>query len=1700
MLPSAEPMRPQSLPPSSSSRHLMSHTESRAQHSATPPGSSFAARQPALNPPPPLIQMSSARDKKYAGVQDLPKETARPREGFMHSEPFHERYVHGQEATSGRDVPRHTHTPVDNRGSERERRTPVVETVDLTRDRDVSTSPLTRPTSRSPVVTLSSSSARATLQAMAMYALAETNTAGVSEKIAQKKREETYLPPRTPDPKLSVYEQSEAIRKFTALGNVCVSAAREFPAGSEYPSQPYGMMAVQAQYQPHVHPHPSGASPPPYGYPFHVGRPMASFHHHPEPRFLVPVGVHQMLPHSVNGEELPSHLKLTGAFAHQYPQGAGYFPAGIRSVLPTYQPMTVCGHPYPVQLGDERRTMHHPLDVPVRRHNDISEQDLANPFVVKQPRHVHSPGMPERVVSPCELPKFPLPSRSPLEPGKRPHTISPEMKSQVAAHAEIAKAVSPPAGTYLSRIPSRPVSVTEMRNRAAVIPELKDTDTVSQKFPEPQRVSVPNSKHSSREDLSRLAEQSSDGDSKEQAKEDKSSSFVEDMPMSAFATLVDVAAAARKVDVPFSAREKHGSPVPVEGITPRKEATAFEETYCSSHARIASHTMTSPTGVTSPSSPTRTSLGTSSAPRYGITTGLVPKPPPLMPITGIRPMQEGSGAISTPLAVSVGGHVSTSISRSPNKVTSPPGPRARRSVSPDGPPPLISRSVISPTGSSQGTSPKGPPPLIRGIVSPVQPALRSPDSDADSAVKTKANQDVVLRRRRDQESCVPEGTSQQGESNIDQDFQRKFWRHLREPAPASSQRSESEDVTTSRRAGHSQISTIVATRTYLDSAEMRQPPRHHLEPFQPHTGVGAEECPPMPSSSSALVTETREATSVAETSQSWTLTENDVNMRARTQPEESRFVGGQSGEINEQVSESWQKNRKVYSFLPQIESSAEALVSHASGSETEDGDEGELDTEDDIPTVHSSSACLHPRVRALARSSQSLAQPSYYDASDSETLSAEESEVLPESSDEMCPSTTTKPYSQPENVCEGGRDIERESAVRDTDVTADTSVADPDDTRLGTSRDYSESEDEDIEGSLLEGEDNEQSDVRQDNVTSTGPVSVQLLDLKTKAMMDNSPTTSKFPEDSLHQSEKLDAEAAEEIGVSVGQEIGEETSEVSDQDLVPSQSSPPCEPVVEEGSSEALPVPAYRSVYEEDARRARSSEDSLVGSSKTDLATGLPQVESSQQQVTEEIPDSSANFESVPDLSETSSSVKNFDDLDLNVPDEGDSVAVDDNTTKRVQSLNEARGHHNIDVNDTVGGCERPRTSETENVVSPVQEEKDEGINEADSLGKPPAEHGFLREVDTLSSSSDSHPPEISSAMDDVSDDGEHLSYPTFIGEFVPLPGEVDSPDVRSRCSAHITSEESSICDENVSDKEAKNEYEPEPSNQEEPSGVLSPDGGARHTDDTLSEGEIPPSQESSQSEDEMASAGDKSASNEATAAVAKEPIEKPQSSWHSESSPQVADRDRLPSQSKETVEDDQLSEGEIRESDDEETVDTSQGSPVSKASAVSSSASGGDADSTRVLARQASVVSSSQEATLQTGCYINTVPISPAPPESPSHESEIDRASPLPPWPPMDSHYSSVASLSLAARITPFPYSTLSINVGSASSSARSSPVPQALTVNLAPGSSPSCSSLLSRPQEPTPLLSDNYEPLSDDDDDGLADTSNISDEQDHI
>lgn len=1716
--PVTEPVRPQSLPLSSSNR-IISHTDLRSQQSATPP-SNFVMRPQTLNPPPPLIQVPSSRDKKYITAHELSAETTRPREGFAQGEAYHDRYRNvGQETSTLRDVPRRAHTPVDNRGGEREKRSVVVETVDLTSEREVSSASLVRPTAISPAVAQGSSSARAHLQAMARYALAETSSPEVTEKMGHKRKEETYLPPRHPDVKLTAYEKNEAIRKYK-LGTVCLSAPREVPVGGEYSSQAYGLMPMPALHQPlththtHTHPHPAGTStPPPYGYPFHMGHPVGTLHHHPEHRFLVPVGVpvRELLPHSVNGEDLPSHVKLSGAFAHQYPQGAAYYPASLRPVVPTYQPMSVCGHPYSVPLSEERRAVHHPLEVSGRRQNEISEQELANPFVVKQQRHMHAPGMPEKVVSSGELSTFPLSSRSPKESAPRSHALSPEMKPKTSAHTEEEKTVSPPTSSYLSRIPSRPASVSEMRNRAAVIPELGDTEGSVKKFPDPQPlVIMPTSEDCQRENSARLAQEEFVKETKDLSKEDKEGSMVESSQMAAFATLVDVAAAARKVDVPVA---EH---------LPQKEAS---DVRVSPPVRQGGHTAASHTRVKSPPSPSRASPG-ASTPRYGITTGLVPKPPPLMPITGMRPLQEGSNSSTTPISVSIASHGTGMVSRSPSKLTSPPGARsARASVSPDGPPPLISHTVISPTSSSpsQGMSSKGPPPLIKGIVSPVAMDLRSPEN-VDNSRKTTSNQDsVVALQRSDQEPAQLDRPFIRSVQNMEPDFQRKVGQHLQESPQTSSHQIDDKSAkrpsSLPQSARLPQVRTIFETINYVDSthAELRHPSRLHMNPSQPpFVGMYREEdFSPVTRPSNEVFTEItqREGRYADEMPRSWTRkeTESEENVQPPLQSDQSFLRQYPAENVDQRGKESWQAISKKFpshqksqsvssdedSAPPQRGPSTHAPISHGSGSETEEGDEGDMETEDGVPPVH-------PRILALTRrSSQGHSQSPYYEPSDSETLSAEESENLPESSDEMLLSSTMTPCTQSYGSSEVDKPGNHESFYDDknkpdTNHTSTTSsVCNP-----SVSGVSSVDEDVQIDESVSDCDERQESVAPEDVVTSTKSLSEELLDVKGEDSSSDSPTASSSVVAAAKHLPSSDPGAEEEeTNVGSSQEFHGESDVYEHENCYPSQSSP--SPIVEVNSLVELPEQASSGIDKYNTVTVECSEDVQVGSSETDRGTDVSQFESSEPQTSQEIPDSSANLENRPDRGKVSPSEKNDnieDDGITMVPDENALTTVQPGLTQPSEVTSVLTDEQSVSPSERGEGnyiCQSAPETENNNVASTLSDQENEEYElneetrEADALeNSPQAEHGFLVDPDTYSSPSDTNHPEISSEIDCVSDDNEQVSYPTFVGAFVPLPGEVASPDVRSGGSTQVPSDEGSVCDEVPADKEVEN-TEQTLLPKVEPLNVLSPNEEANHTDDTLSEGEIPPSQESSQSEDEPLPSEGKPLGSKATSLLHDDPITTPQSTKHPETTPQMSDCVQLPSHSKESEDDDQLSEGEIRESEDEPTTESYEESSSSNANLVSSSMLGRDGDTCSVPDR----VSSSKEATTRTECYINMIPISPAPPESPSHPSRGDRASPLPPWPFTESHHPSVVPL--AARMT-FPYSSLSLNVGSASSSARSSPVPHSFAANLAPGSSPSSSSLLSRPQEPAPLLSDSYEPLSDDEVEEMGDNSTMRDEQD--
>lgn len=1459
--------------------------------------------------------MCSSRDKRVCASPELTKENSHSKEGFLHNNPHQERYVRaGHEISSIKESPQLSHT-LAHQETVTERGTPVIETVDLTKDREVSALSGARPTSKSPVVTLSSS-ARDRLQAMAMNAMAETKTLNLPENIVQQKSEETHLLPRTPDPKLSVYEQSEAMRKFTAFGNVCVSAPRAFASGVEYPSHSYPLIAMPSQRQLQVHPHSVGtSSPPPFPCSFHLGHPLASTHRYPEHHFLVPVGVPQMLPHSFNGEEISNQITLSGPFTRQHPHTASYFSPGIRSLLPTYQPMAVSGHRYPLPVNQERHSLYNPLDVSVRRTNDISEQDLANPFVLKQARHLQVSRVPERAESPNELPKFARASHSPPESLKQPLNVSAETKLHVHVHADKTKARSPPTETYLSQIATRPVSASEMKNRAAFIPEKHVSGTVCQTFPDPQPVVVKSSPlHSC--------------PNSEKSKDDNGCSF------GALETLVDVAlATARKVEVPSEDRAK------------TDESTELDEVYVVSNVK-------SPMAATISSS--RTSPGISNYPRYGITTGLVPKPPPLMPITGIRPIQDGRNVSSSPLSVSVAG-----AGGFPSSATT------RGSVSPDRPPPLLPRSVVSPTASSQGTSPRGPPPLIRDLQIYVTSAATGPDRDSDSTMRTRVNQDIQPRHTLPQGSIVSEEAK--GDSDIDEDREKKTSTPPPDLPSSTSERADPSDPKTPPISGRYEIRSNLGTQAYTDSLRAGMS-TDHLETIKSSTGTPPLEYSLMLKYPSPPASGDREvSTSTCETQR---LKSENLQVFSSSG---LLHIGHQSGPLDE-ISQGSREVSRHNSSESDIQLASNRLASDVEGLDKE------LNLKDEISSANLSSTSLPSRNRAEFGH---LPRPphSYCGGSDSETQSPDESDLLPESRDDMFVSQFTNRG--------GGEKIE--GAANDTGSVADTTGAHA----VLTIPCKSETEDRDAATAFLQS----RSIGLQGSATNTEPMLTHSSDSKRDTLIQNSQNTTAHEQD------------GDEV---LNQEIRNEVCHASHKQIVSSRNICFGDAVGQDNSSEAIPAPFGEDACDRPAK-VRSSAQSEVGEKKADP------VENEHFNPLEQTQDSPGNLPTSTDHTDTSPTEMSID--------------IIKNTAQ-------------VEVSETFHftretGVEVPFPDDASTWSSTSLAVKDRKASTLLDYGKQGSggTNETIHEAVMYSSSRDSS-PEISSAMDDVSENGENLSCPTFVGEFIPSLGAIDNPNNESGCCTHYPSEDSYVCGDIPTREEV---YESSP--------VLSPEKAVRFPDETLSEGEISPSKERSQSDDEpLLKDG-----NEAFGVMIKKLAQKQQPVCRLEGLQPEIDSYQVNSQSKDMEDDDQLSEGEIPESDDE-----------------------GDLNTTSAHSLTTCVVSSNQDTALETGCYI---PISPAPPESPSHESESDRASPRPSWSSADNQYSSVMSLSLAARIPPFPYSTLSLNVGSASSSARSSPVPQAVTVNMGPESSPSSSSVMSRPQEPTPLLSDNYEPLSDDD-----------------
>ena len=751
-----EQKRPSSLP------NPTAHSYSRNEMPRVP-GSTAAG----LKPPPPLIQVSPSREKLTPHHEALLDSTLDPvslqyRERLLqHVKDPKVTAYQGDRPPSRELLLSRARSPRDSRLPEPEPNRPV--TVDLTRDRDTNSPrhPAGIPPRPSllgvPAPLSTTSSARAQLKAMAMSALQENKQNQDNKEQMQEhhRKEESYLPPRPPDPKLGLYEKNEAIRKFSTMPTVCVSAPREFPLGSEY-SQQYALLAhhymraqaaqVQAAHVAHAHPIVNSPYAAVYlGYPYRHGHEYSL----PTPMSAPQLRMRDMAGHSVNGDTLPSQLKpvITSQHSHGYQAGIQAPPGTVSSYraleeLALHPHARVHSHAGQHSHAHEHgRVYHHPphmhgknvgeikpvsqgLQAPQPRphSSDIPEQELANPFVVQG----YSSKTVARESSPDIITKRPGPSRTPTEPSKHQRMFTSPEKQQLL-QPERPQTKSPTMGYLMGHSP-KPVTIDEIRSRAAVIPELVRSEASgSTVFPDPCPAVIPTKLESRLPVETQQAKVKVRSEGTEKAKPR--------VGIDAFATLVDVAAAARKVEVP---------PNVSADLTTEEELAVKVSPAVSTNRSAPSPVIVSPTRVCSSTSPTTTSPTSLSSPRYGISTGLVPKPPPLMPITGVRPQDlsvpPGQLAVSTKeVATSIAASTSSEtpiptplfvchspvtqaapveapVTRSPGKLASPSGTQ---------PPPLVPRAVSTPGAASpnqqvprQVTSPVGPPPLISRNPSP----------------------------------------------------------------------------------------------------------------------------------------------------------------------------------------------------------------------------------------------------------------------------------------------------------------------------------------------------------------------------------------------------------------------------------------------------------------------------------------------------------------------------------------------------------------------------------------------------------------------------------------------------------------------------------------------------------------------------------------------------------------------------------------------------------------------------------------------------------------------------------------------------------------------------------------------------------------------------------------------------------------------
>ena len=1368
----------------------------------------------------------------------------------------------------------------------------------------------------------------------------------------------------------------------------------------------------------------------------------------------------------------------------------------------------------PTQPGSSARAQAHSisqgrgeLGKPSRRAQrtgDISDQELANPFLVKPTSVYTRASMPD-------LTRRPDPSRSPGESARRVRSCSP-VSVDVPPSAEGFESRTM-GQRYLNNVPTKMPSMSEIRSRAAIIPDLQERDSrILTRVPSPQPANIPTYPADLKkarptvkvESAARAATASS-------GKKSAGPSFA------SLDTLAHAALEAQRAETDLD-----GSQPSREGHLPEQRQLDVES------ARPASR------GEASSQPPDQ--LGPSSAAtRYGIGTGLVPKPPPLMPITGNKFPHEGPPQMS--LSVSTTAAVAVVSPRSPSKVTSPPGGRTlRAAVSPDKPPPLIShRGAVSPPQQQQPPQPHsrqgsaGPPPLISAGNTP-----RGAQGYADTS-------SVPKPERTDASSASPLVTRFQkyrehvsGAANVPRVPVRSIWEtvpNIEDPGKSLVDLSSQYLVGERPGGGPYDVGLHSPSRagTGVQQATVFRP--WVTGTFQPRPSLAAAE----------------------------------------------RAPGTKSGEFTAERDSNAGEPRAPF---PSTSGTGVALGARAPPT-LEPGDQDSTDTDETeaesersaypSQTAAAPSIATHHRIRQLAPL-RGVAQgtPERYTSDSENTLSAEESDCAPGKEGDA---------SQLPNVCASSEATDTAESSPAADGSGHFSLDSPAEENEGWPAKQGSYE---ASAVLALGSDsaddssprNPQEVSPNEEVPNDG---LLVVDSGHSDLTDNPDVTSSPDQMRAGDSKPARVTRTLERIVPETPATVEESSEcIGGTDVnTATQPRPECD---EEAGSDG-PANSNEAPVHDDA--AETADQQIRSEGVTSEAPRSPEAASNWGCRGAALNDSteSADLPAVlsPRLSEENeqcgeemSTGCDAADEELSKPEYCDSVASDD---------------HSSEPDNQVASDDH--SSEPDNQVPEITSETEEFPNYMDD---PPAFPTFVGEF-VPSASPDGHTrvPPHSPPPGEMLPDQKALSElePVCESEAVEMNSEEESGEGKeppNRESEEVTPKEDGMeawveepeveCTRSEQEKPGSESGNNARDLDKEDGEVLSTESDdeereIEHTDSQ--DGDVPglvlggPSEEPVMTSpgSEICIHGDTSTSVPAESeqdadAPGKDEIafdcrtklgreanrpgqqETSREEEGNEQSGTGSENEEVPLEEAELVEpaDDALSEGEIVSSDQEGDDNPSEpdispedtGAPPGGAVRDLSS---GDRPKDPCAPRSSEVspapthenTSDAMRTPVEGDCnvfakesirpqadnqrenplspeevaahpYFSYIPISPPAPESPNHQSEGDRVSPVPAWPQSreQSHASSqimsfalsqentsVSSLAarLAAQRNPaFPYSALSINVGSAPSSARSSPVPSVSFGH----SSPASSSRLPRALDQTVLLSDNYEPLSDD------------------